>query len=161
MADNDEIFDLTPQIESPTNSFKVVHLHNRSDQYHLTRQVLLDSILTQNTYCFFYHILSKSIDEFNQMYGSFACIISRSTIEADLYLNVDIIALNHIIFYIQTTKIDGQQICTTSHKTVDEIIGLAIIFGMPLLVSTMRQIRPMTESTNDSEHITTNEINLI
>ena len=147
--DNDEIFDLTPHIGSATNLFKIIHLYNRSDTYHLTRQVLLDSMLRQNTYCFFYHILFKNIDEFNEMYGSFACLISRSAIEADLYLNVDSQALYHIICYIQTTKIDGDEIYLTNGKIVDEIIELAVIFGMPLLVSTMRQIQPTDSQIAD------------
>ncbi len=139
MEDN-EIFDLTPQIECPTNSFKIIHIHNRSETYHLTRQVLLDSMLTQNTYCFFYHILSKNVEEFNHIYGSFAFLISRSAIEADIYLNVHPDALNYIVTYIQTTKINIDEIFQKSVKIFDEIVELAIMFGMPLLVSTIRQI---------------------
>ena len=141
MEDSEEHFDLTPQIE-PVNTFKIVHLHNKSERYHLTRQVLLDSALTQNTYCFFYHILTKNLDEYNEMYGSFACLIARSGIEADLYLNVHLDALEHIVQYIQTGKLDSEDIYINNWKIIDEIIDLATMFGMPTLVSTMRNLHP-------------------
>lgn len=138
MSDTEEQFDLTPQIEEPMNTFKIVHLENRSDTYHLTRQVLLDSMLMQNTYCFFYHILTKNIDEFNKMYGSFACLIYRNDDEVDLYLNVDSVALHHIINYIQTTKINIDEIKSEQWHIIDEIIDLATMFGMPNLVAVLR-----------------------
>ncbi|XWV24851.1 hypothetical protein QJ856_gp0932 [Tupanvirus deep ocean] len=142
MTDNEEQFDLAPQIDQPMNPYKIVHLYNKSNVYHLTRQVLLDSRLTQDTYCFFYHILAKSMDEFNEMYGSFACLINRSRIEADLYLNVDSESLEHIIKYIQTGKLDAKNIYSNNWKTIDEIIDLATMFGMPTLVSMMRNLHP-------------------
>lgn len=150
----DEQFDLAPQIEEPLNTFKIVHLYNKSDIYHLTRQVLLDSVLTQNSYCFFYHILAKTTEDFNEMYGSFACLISRNTLEADLYLNVHTDALRHIINYIQTSKIDGQSIYINNWKTIDEIIDLATMFGMPNLVTLMRSLHPSEEQIE-------NKINMI
>ena len=146
MSDNQEQFDLTSPNEEPINPFKIVHVYNQSDKYHLTRQVLLDSSLTQNTYCFFYHILSKDIDEFNKIYGSFACLIARNLIEADLYLNVDVEALHHIIKYIQTSKMSAEDIYSYNWKTIDEIIDLATMFGMPILVSNLRNLHP-----NDQE----------
>lgn len=177
-VNDDEQFDLTPQIDEPMNAFKIIHLHNKSNTYHLTRQVLLDSVLTQNTYCFFYHILAKSVDEFNQIYGSFACLIERPMMEfsvmsvisskvprstsslidktpylvteADLYLNVDSKALDHIIKYIQTTKINGQLIYADDWKTIDEIIDLAIMFGMPTLVTMLRGLHPSEETINNA-----------
>lgn len=132
-------FDLAPNIDEPMNSFKIVHLANQTNCYHLTRQVLLDSMLTQDTYCFFYHILAKGVDEFNDDYGSFACLIPRSEIEADLYLNVDGDALQYIVKYIQTTKIDIAEISNKNSKIIDEIIDLATMFGMPHLVLILRQ----------------------
>ena len=151
MSNNDdEQFDLAPQIDEPMNAFKVVHLYNKSDSYHLTRQVLLDSILTQNTYCFFYHILAKNSEEFNQMYGSFACLIERGIIEADLYLNVDSQALDHIVKYIQTSKIDGELIYSQDWKTIDEIIDLSTMFGMPGLVTMLRGLHPTEETINNT-----------
>ena len=141
----EEQFDLAPNIDEPMNEFKVVHLYNKSKKYHLTRQVLLDSVLTQNTYCFFYHILAKNIDEFNKMYGSFACLFDRSRYEADLYLNVDSEALEHIVKYIQTSKIDGISIYASNWKIIDEIIDLATMFGMPILVSMLRSLHPSQE----------------
>lgn len=135
-----EQFDLIPQIDEPMNAFKIVHVYNKSKTYHLTRQVLLDSMLTQNTYCFFYHILARNIDDFNQIYGSFACLIDRTMIEADLYLNVDSKALDHITKYIQTTKIDSETIYTEDRATIDEIIDLSTMFGMPTLVTMLRNL---------------------
>lgn len=52
------------------------------------------------------HILCLSVDEFNALYGSFAYMIYRTEVEADLYMNVDHESLNRIASYIQTTKID-------------------------------------------------------
>lgn len=183
MSGNDaEEFNLAAHFDEPTNSFKVVHLHNKSSKYHLTRQVLLDSAITQDTYCFFCHILTKSVDEFNQMYGSFACLIekpltdfaiesvitfgklSRSnnsvdrnqsaadnkSIQADLYLNVESDALDHIIRYIQTTKIDGQKIYANDWRRVDEIIDLATMFGMPALVSMLRNLHPTDQTIQEA-----------
>lgn len=149
MANDDENFDLSMNMEEPIYSFKVVHLYNKSNTYHLTRQVLLDSTLTQDTYCFFYHILSKNSDEFNQIYGSFACLFARSEYEADLYLNVEMDALEHIIRYIQTGKINGEKIYSQNWKLIDEIIDLATMFGMPNLVSMLRNLHPSDEKINN------------
>jgi hypothetical protein len=136
--------DLDLQIDEPMNAFRIVHFHNRSDKYHLTRQVLLDSVLTQNTYCFFYHILTKNINEFNELYGSFAYLVPNDNIiEADLYLNVDPQALTHIIKYIQTGKINGRDIYETDWRIIDEIIDLATMFGMPNLVAMLRNLHPI------------------
>lgn len=144
MTANEEQFDLTPQIDEPLNSFLVIHIHNKSTHYHLTRQVLLDSTITQNTYCFFYHILAKNVNDFNEMYGSFACIIPNAEIEADLYLNVNSDALEHIIQYIQIGKINDN----VNQNTIKEIIDLATMFGMPLLVSQMRSFLPSEDQIN-------------
>jgi hypothetical protein len=149
MMDSEEQFDLAPQIDEPMNSFIIVHLHNKSEVYHLTRQVLLDSVLTQNTYCFFNHILAKKEDEFNKMYGSYACLFARSHIEADLYLNVHSDALKYIIEYIQTGKLNGKTIYKNNWMIIDEIIDLATIFGMPVLVSMMRDLHPTENNIND------------
>jgi hypothetical protein len=150
MTDTEEQFDLAPKIDEPTNAFKIVHIYNKSNTYHLTRQVLLDSTLTQNTYCFFYHILAESMNEFNKSYGSFACLIARNNIEADLYLNVDSQALDYIIKYIQTGKINGEAIYAENWKTVDEIIDLAAMFGMPNLVSILRGLHPTEDKINQT-----------
>lgn len=149
MTDIEEQFDLAPQIDEPLNTFRVVHLHNKSNIFHLTRQVLLDSVLTQNTYCFFYHILAKNSDEFNDIYGSFACLISRNQIEADLYLNVHSDAFMYIIEYIQTSKLNGKSIYSKNWKNIDEIIDLATMFGMPILVTSMRNLHPNEEKINE------------
>jgi hypothetical protein len=145
MSDSEDEFDLTPNVDEPLNAFQVVHLLNRSDTYHLTRQVLLDSVLTQNSYCFFCHILNKSVNDFNETYGSFACLIQRNNIEADLYLNVNSGALEHIIRYIQTGKISTENICIGNYEDLTEIINLATMFGMPKLVNILRHCHFATE----------------
>ena len=150
MSQLEEQFDLAPQIDEPMNSFKVVHLHNKSETYHLTRQVLLDSVLTQYTYCFFYHILAKDPEEFNDIYGSFACLIPQNIIEANLYLNVDSMALEHIIKYIQTSKLNQEFIYATDCHNINEIIDLATMFGMPNLVTMLRNLQPSHIHVNKS-----------
>lgn len=153
MSGSDEEFNLTTQFEEPLNSFKIVHLYNKSDTYHLTRQVLLDSALTQNTYCFFYHILGKPIKDFNTSYGSFSFLISRNThenIEAELYLNVDSKALAHIVKYIQTGKINIHEIYIEDRKNIDEIMDLASMFGMPKLVNMLRGINPTSTEIDET-----------
>jgi len=121
------------------NDFRIVHIHNRSDKYHLTRQTLLDSALTiptdesmtQNTYSFFYHILSKNMDDFNYTYGSFAYGTDKVD-SANIYINVNPIALGYIIDYIQTGNLNA-----FSHD-VNQVIDLATIFAMPDLVEKLR-----------------------
>jgi hypothetical protein len=125
------------------NSFGIVHIHNKSMVYHLTRQTLLDSALpiptdeslTQNTYSFFYDILSFDPKYFNQNYGSFAYIIPRSAEEADLYLNVNPLALDYIINFVQTEKLS-----LVDDREIDQIVDLATIFAMPDLVEQLRKI---------------------
>lgn len=148
MTSTEEEFDLAPKIDEPMNSFIVVHVYNRSEVYHLTRQVLLDSTLTQSTNQIFYHILTKNSDEFNVIYGSFACLIERNNYESDLYLNVDSEALEHIIKYVQTSKLEGELIYAKNWRTINEIIDLATMFGMPVLVSSMRLLHPNDEKIN-------------
>lgn len=138
MSDTEEQFNLVPQIDAPMNTFKVVHFSNKSSKYHLTRQVLLDSVLTDNPYCFFYHVLAKNTDEFNEMYGLFACLIPRNQSEAEIFLNVNADALNYIIDYVQTGKIP----IDTSKNNPDmihDLIDLATMFGMPSLVAHVKK----------------------
>ncbi|AGC02046.1 hypothetical protein H012_gp413 [Acanthamoeba polyphaga moumouvirus] len=146
---SDQEFDLTPQIERNMNPFKIIHVYNKTKIYHLTRQVLLDSIITQNTYCFFYHILTKEPNEFNKLYDSFACLIERNMSEADLYVNLHEEAFDHIVNYIQTSKIDGQKIYADNWKKIDEIIDLATILGMSKLVSMLRSLHPTEEEIQE------------
>lgn len=133
------LFDLTSQSNENLNTYSVVHVYNRSDTYHLTKQVLMDCAITQDTWCFFYHILSKSIEEFNITYGSFACLIKKRNAEANLYLNVHSMALEYIVRYIQTGKL-YPLFNETDPSAVAEVIDLATIFGMPILVDLMRKI---------------------
>ena len=141
--DRIETLDFTSEQNIDLNDFKIIHIHNQSQTYHLTRQVLLDSVLTQDTYSFFYHILLLDTSIFNEDYGSFACIIDRTSHEADLYLNVNPDALHHIINFIQTGKIDCLSIYNKDNKDkilVNEIFDLATMFAMPNLVDKFREI---------------------
>lgn len=135
MNNNEEQFELTPIIEEPMNDYKIIHLHNKNNTYHLTRQILLNSSYTMDTYCLFYHILAKNMDEFNDEYGSIACLIPRNHVEADLYMNVDAESLDIIIKYIQTNKITNLE---NNNKLISEIIDLATILAMPKLVALLR-----------------------
>lgn len=134
--------DFAQETDVILNDFKIIHLHNQSMTYHLTRQVLLDSVLTQDTYSFFYHILLLDADSFNEKYGSFACVIDRTSYEADLYLNVNSAALHHIINFIQTGKIDCIGIYHNHRSLVDEIFDLAIMFAIPNVVDKFKSIVP-------------------
>jgi hypothetical protein len=145
MIEEQEEFNLVEQIDEPLNTFKIVHIHNRSDKYHLTRQILLDAAITQNTYCYFYHILSIDIDEFNEQYASFSWLVMRDANEADLYLNVNKKAFAYIINYIQTDKLESENI-TSKTTMLNEVIDLAIMFGMPKLVTELRKEFPKEES---------------
>lgn len=136
MSDSEEEFHLNPNVDQPINGFKIVHIYNMSDVFHLTRQVLLDTKLIQESDCFFYEILTRETDDFNDLYH-FSCLIARNYIEADLYLNVDREALNYIISYIQTNSIDIQVIYTNS-KLFSKIIDLSSMFVMPTLVSMLK-----------------------
>lgn len=131
MSDSDDNFNLTPHIDEPLNDYKVVHCHNKNKTYHLMRQVLLDSVISQNHQCFFYDILAINTDSFNKKYCSFACLIERSTFEADLYFNVHVNAFDLIIEYVQTGHLEEYD---------ESMIDLASMFGMPTLVSKLRLI---------------------
>lgn len=145
MQDN---FELDVKIDEPLNMFNVIHVYNKTDVYHITRQILLNSILRQETDCFFYHILSMNTNDFNQLYGSVGCIIIRSNFEADLYLNANPDALEHVIKYIQTCKLDMKSIYGQNWKTIGEILDLATIFGMPKLVSVLRNVISGMDNSN-------------
>ena len=137
--DTETEFELTTQITEACNSYLIVHIYNRSNVYHLTKQVLMDSYLTQNTYCFFYHILTVKLTDFNKMYGAFACLIEQNLFEANLYLNVNMDALEYIVNYIQTGKINEKYF--KNQNMIDETIDLSIIFGMPKLVAILRNFK--------------------
>lgn len=167
MDNNKEQFELTPIIEEPTNTFKVVHLFNRNDTYHLTRQILYNSAYTLDTYCLFYQILAKNVDDFNDEYGSFACLIPRNDIEADLYVNVNHYALNFIIEYIQTGKFNRylttqRLVNYDGNNIISEMIDLATILGMPKLVTYLRKLNEHQEDNecpniNSQEEISQNK----
>jgi hypothetical protein len=123
--------------------FEIVHVFNKSDKYHLTRKTLL-----REKECFFSDILTLSISEFNFMYGSFAFLIYKSQIEANLYLNVNSRALDHIIQYVQTGQINSQSIYQTNPKLIDDMIDLAITFTMTNFATTLRNLHPTESQIN-------------
>lgn len=125
-------------LESNENkTYGIIHIHNKNDMYHLTKQCLVDSSITQCTFCFFYQIISLDIDEFNSKYGSFALMIHRNEIETDLYLNVNSNALSYLIEYIQTNKFNYDNL---SKGELVEIMDLAILFGMANFVEQIKEI---------------------
>lgn len=136
-------------MDSDSNTIKIVHIYNKSDQYHLTRQVLLDSTITQGTFGFFCHILTKSIEEFNLSYGSIAYLSPVNENEYDLYLNVDKIAFENIVKYVQTGKIEQNDYYQLNNKIIEDMIDLATIFGMPILVTEMRNLLMSDIELND------------
>lgn len=119
------------------NSFKIIHIYNQSNTYHLTRQILINSAIILDTYSFFYHILSMDIDVFNEQYCSFAYLTTKNLDEAILYINVNPEALSYIINFIQTNKIKNM----TQDYFFDEIIDLATMFAMPNLIEIIENIK--------------------
>lgn len=140
------------------NPYRIVHIYNKSNIYHLTRQMLLDSSmqisLAQNTYSFFYHILSKGSDDFNDTYGSFAYIDcptkSTKSYHVDLYMNVDTTALDYIIEYIQKRTINKK---ISKMDDINQLIDLATMFGMPDLVEQLRKKIPTETYVKDVENL--------
>lgn len=123
--------------DQPCHEYRVIHIYNRSDVYHITRQILQDCSFTQDSCCFFYHLLTKDTEDFNICYGSFAYLTLQSSDEAAVYLNVNCCALEHIVYYLQTGKID-MELVEVDEKRFREILDLAIMFGMPRLVNQLR-----------------------
>ena len=121
-------------------TFEIVHIYNRNDTYHLTKQVLVDSAIKQHTYTFFYHIVSMSTSEFNGKYPFAHIIGERDGIEARLYLDVHPTAFQHIINYIQdpSTRVLSH-IKGTDNDTFSHVIDLATIFALPDLITELRQ----------------------
>ena len=156
-----DYFNLTSNETEFTNSFAVVHLHNRNCVYHLTRRVLIDSELTQNKYSIFKHVITMNVNEFNNTYGSFACLLDRSVREADLYLNVDPEAIDHIIQYMQSGRISRKIVYEDNTKIINKIINLATMFGMPSLVSAMKNLLSSTDNKNDMIDIFSEISNLV
>lgn len=113
--------------------YQVVHFHNHQDVYHLSRQILLDSQIAHGEHCCFYRLLSTDTDQFNRDYCSFATIIPRTEVEADVYLNVDRESLQTVLRYIQTGRLNG---CQLSRELVD----LAYVFGLTKLVSAIQDL---------------------
>jgi hypothetical protein len=143
MAGETDRFELNLRVDRPRNTFRVVHVYNSSDVYHLMRQVLLDTSLldtslTQNSNCLFYHILVMDVDLFNKNYASFACLIPRDEMEADLYMNVHPEAFRHLIEYLHTGKICPENI---NIQTLEKLNDMASMFGMSKLVEFLQKYR--------------------
>ena len=113
--------------------YGIVHIHNKNDMYHLTRQILLDTGIYDPA-CFFYKILTVAPSEFNKTYSSFAFLIERSSIEADVYLNVDSKSLETIINYAETGKILGT-------FNLVELENLARMLGLTRLVEKISKLK--------------------
>jgi hypothetical protein len=166
------------KVEMPVeynSQLKVVHIHNQSKTYHVINQILktahivpiisieeicnnecdydqfradpVEPILSES---FFKHILTLNPNEFNRTYSHVGYLIEKSVNEADLYLNVDPDALDHIINYIHSKQIDPVEIYRTNHKTIDAVINLASAFGMHHLVSIMEKVIPTKAQLNST-----------
>lgn len=161
-----EQFDFTSNIDDPTNGYLVVHLHNKGQKFHLTRQALLDTGLTHK-FNFFYNILAKTCEEFNSMYGNFACLIERTQYEADVYMNVSLFALPFTIEYIQKDSIDFYSHHFYEQKSMpskdgpntffSDILDLATMLGLPLLVEKINEFFPpnsddVVETRSDQQY---------
>ena len=130
------------------NCFRVVHFHNKSQKYHLTKAILLDCVKKEEQ-CFFSNIFYYDIDEFNYAYNSFATLISRNDeIEADLYLNVHQEALNLIIEYVQNGEINDELVYAINFKTMNQVIDLATTLGMPNLVQRLTDLHQTNPKIN-------------
>jgi hypothetical protein len=98
--------------------------------------VLLDTKLIQDSDCFFYEILTREPDEFNELY-KFSCLIPRNCLEADLYFNFDSESFTHIISYVQTNRIDLLQIYS-NNRILTTTLDIASMLAMPTLVSMLK-----------------------
>lgn len=120
-----------PITDTATNGYRVVHLHNRNDVYHIMRQTILDLVITDETYGFFYNILSLHEEEFNETYKSFAYLVPINMHEANLYLSVDAVSLSHVINFIQTGELEE----VIEPNRLTKMVDLATIFGLSHLTS--------------------------
>jgi hypothetical protein len=164
------------KVEMPieyVSNIKVVHVHNQSKTYHIIKHVLETAHIIPmisveeicNNECdyaqftadttepvlsesFFRHILSLNPIEFNKTYSHVGYLVDKFGGEADLYLNVDPDALDHIINYIHSKQIDPVEIYRTNHRTIDAIINLASAFGMHHLVCIMEKVIPTKTQLN-------------
>ena len=127
-------FELVTKNLEPKNIYKVVHIYNKNQVYHINRQILLDSFFIEDEYNYFYNIIYDDISDFNKKYKNFSCLIFKSKYEADIYLNVKSHALKYIISYLQTGKINEKLIDTLENKKLQEIIDLAKMLGMSKIV---------------------------
>lgn len=137
---NTEEFELVPN-RILLNDFKVLHIYNSNDQFHLPRQILVDSSLTGDAENIFYNSVALTTQSFNSSYSSLACLINRNTIEADMYMNVNPSSLRYIINYIQTGKLELMDECLSDDFLLSKTKDLANMFGMPKLLEKLENIQ--------------------
>ena len=133
-------------MEENSGQLQIIHVMNRNDTFHLTRQTILDSScvvedasFSQEIYTLFYHAISLEPHEFNSKYKSFAYIKHKGP-EAKLYLNAEIIPFQMIMEYIQTKRIDERKLIFDSDLTT-RLIDLADVLGMTHLMQILRSIQ--------------------
>src|SRR5579872_5825294 len=136
--------DFCQQIYRNLNSYELIHIFNGNDTYYLTATTIIESALIQNKPTFFYHVLRLDLDQFNNIYGSFAYLKPdrEDNRIAYLYLSVDPVALAHIIRYIQLDHIDGTEIYRNNYKDIAHFIHLAGLFDMPMLMNELKALMP-------------------
>jgi len=133
-----------------SNLYELIYIYNCNDTYYLTSDTLINSAIIQGSSTFFYHILTLSACDFNDVYGPFAylrCDLNNNRV-GHLYLNVDPVALSHIIKYIQTNYIDGPEIYKNNIEDIEHIIYLAHLMELPQLAERMNALYP-TDSDTD------------
>lgn len=127
----------------PISDFEVVHLHNKSKQYHLTKRLLFRSMELEGGLCFFspyFYLHQPSF--FHSFFGSFATLINKNAKEIDVYLNEDEDALNYIIEYIQNHQLDPKSIYTNSWETFNKTIILSRRMRLCHLTEALSSIKP-------------------
>ena len=127
------------------SAYEIAHIHNRSNTYHITRQVMLNNID-----CFFYHILTLGSSSFNAIYNTFACMIAKSSVEVDVYMNVNCNELDYIIEYIQTNKIN----MATKHDLnfIKNMVDLTIILKIQKLTEELKKCLPQKETVEEHKN---------
>lgn len=140
MTEHSDDFDIGINFNESYKPFKIYHIYNKTDIYHLTKQTLIETGVIYGDYNFFFHIVHMDTEEFNDKYGSFACMLQKNMDESNIFMNIHAKAFSYIVNYIQTNKIDDDEIRQKNKKVVDEIIDLATMLGLPVLVTKLRDL---------------------
>jgi hypothetical protein len=137
------------------NGYELIRIYNCNQTFYLTRQAVLDSTIIQDTRTFFYDILLLNRFTFNKQYEKFAQLYQNIDIanSIDLYLNVNEIALKHIINYVQTDTIDGEDIYINNYDDIRIIINLAKEFNLSKLVNKLESLTPTQEQLNKNREV--------